>query len=67
MLDQETLLKTEENLAVVCALVDSLLVNQQDQGTDAHESEDFEDEQRLLARIVHLIQAETVDDQFLVN
>lgn len=67
MLDQETWLKTEEDLAVLCALVDSLLTDQQDQPADAYESEDFEDEQRLLARVVHLIKSDTVDDQFLVR
>ncbi|KAE9413448.1 hypothetical protein Angca_006974 [Angiostrongylus cantonensis] len=31
------------------------------------EIEDFEDEQHLVARLVHLIQADTPDEQFLVN
>ncbi|KAK6019272.1 hypothetical protein OSTOST_15099 [Ostertagia ostertagi] len=66
MLENGTLMRTEENVAVMCAMLHSLLVDQQDQPPNASETEDFEDEQHLVARFVHLIQADTPDEQFLL-
>ncbi|KIH48239.1 hypothetical protein ANCDUO_21694, partial [Ancylostoma duodenale] len=65
MLEHGTLMRTEENVAVMCAVLHSLLVDQQDQPSNATENEDFEDEQHLVARLVHLIQADSPDEQFL--
>ncbi|KAK5977187.1 Vacuolar protein sorting-associated protein 35 [Trichostrongylus colubriformis] len=66
MLEHGTLMKTEEDVAVMCAMLHSLLVDQQDQPPNASETEDFEDEQHLVARFVHLIRADTPDEQFLL-
>ncbi|RCN46984.1 vacuolar protein sorting-associated protein 35 [Ancylostoma caninum] len=66
MLEHGTLMRTEENVAVMCAVLHSLLVDQQDQPSNATENEDFEDEQHLVARLVHLIQADSPDEQFLL-
>ncbi|WKX97297.1 hypothetical protein Q1695_013168 [Nippostrongylus brasiliensis] len=66
MLEHGTLMRTEEDVAVMCAVLHSVLVDQQDQPANASETEDFEDEQNLVARFVHLIQAESPDEQFLL-
>ncbi|KAK6048501.1 hypothetical protein COOONC_13994, partial [Cooperia oncophora] len=66
MLEHGTLMRTEEDVAVMCAMLHSLLVDEQDQPPNASETEDFEDEQHLVARFVHLIQADTPDEQFLL-
>ncbi|KAJ1368277.1 hypothetical protein KIN20_029375 [Parelaphostrongylus tenuis] len=54
-------------MSLLCVrFLHSLLVDQTDQPTNAPETEDFEDEQHLVARLVHLIQAESPDEQFLL-
>lgn len=86
MLEHGTLMRTEENVAVMCAVLHSVLIDQQDQPANAavryepsvcqclreryvrfQETEDFEDEQHLVARMVHLVQADSLDEQFLVS
>lgn len=66
MLEHGTLMRTEENVAVMCAVLHSVLIDQQDQPANAAETEDFEDEQHLVARMVHLVQADSLDEQFLL-
>ncbi|VDM58394.1 unnamed protein product [Angiostrongylus costaricensis] len=66
MLENETFMRTEGDVAVMCAVLHSVLVDQPDQPVNASETEDFEDEQHLVARLVHLIQADTPDEQFLL-
>ncbi|CAD6195288.1 unnamed protein product [Caenorhabditis auriculariae] len=66
MLDQETLITNEEEFRTVCGLISPLLEDQKDQPSDAHESEDFFDEQHILARVVHLLRVEDADQQFLL-
>ena len=49
------------------AVAEPLLVDQDDQPENLEKNEDFAEEQTLVARTVSLIQAETADQQFVVN
>ncbi|CAB3405156.1 unnamed protein product [Caenorhabditis bovis] len=66
ILDEETFLKTQDDVNVVFDLIAPLIRDQQDQPTDANESEDFVDEQNAVARMVHMIKADDVDNQYLL-
>lgn len=66
MLDEETVLREQEHVDAAFSLISSLLKDQEKQPKNAHESEEFAEEQNLVARLLHLIRADDVDSQFLL-
>ena len=67
MLEEETILRHQEDVDAAFSLISSLLRDQEKQPDNSHETEEFADEQNLVARLLHLIRADDVDSQFLVN
>lgn len=45
-------------------LLNALVVDQADQPADVHETEDFAEEQNCIARLVPLMHADSVDEQY---
>ncbi|CAJ0573137.1 unnamed protein product, partial [Mesorhabditis spiculigera] len=66
MIQMDTPLKTEEDVDAICLLIDCLLTDQPDQPADTPETEEFTDEQDLVASMVHLVQVDDKDAQFLL-
>ncbi|CAJ0920055.1 unnamed protein product, partial [Mesorhabditis belari] len=66
LIDNETGLKSTDDIDAVCSLIECLLSDQPDQPEDAHDSEEFADELNLIASMIHLIKAEDRDVQFLL-
>uniref|UniRef100_A0A183DD15 DUF2013 domain-containing protein n=1 Tax=Gongylonema pulchrum TaxID=637853 RepID=A0A183DD15_9BILA len=61
MIENDTALTTMEEVEKLLHLIESLLVDQEDQPNDLENSEDFVDEQILVARLVNLIHAPSTD------
>ncbi|KAF1766193.1 hypothetical protein GCK72_006149 [Caenorhabditis remanei] len=66
MLEEETILRHQEDVDAAFSLISSLLRDQEKQPDNSHETEEFADEQNLVARLLHLIRADDVDSQFLL-
>ncbi|CAO4365744.1 unnamed protein product [Caenorhabditis nigoni] len=66
MLEQETILRHQEDVDAAFSLISALLKDQEKQPESSHETEEFADEQNLVARLLHLIRADDVDSQFLL-
>ncbi|CAL2032311.1 unnamed protein product [Caenorhabditis brenneri] len=66
MLEEETILRHQEDVDSAFSLIGSLLKDQAKQPENAHDTEEFADEQNLVARLLHLIRADDVDSQFLL-
>uniref|UniRef100_A0A8R1E0M6 Vacuolar protein sorting-associated protein 35 n=1 Tax=Caenorhabditis japonica TaxID=281687 RepID=A0A8R1E0M6_CAEJA len=66
MLEEETILRTQENVDAAFELISPLLKDQENQPENSHDTEEFIDEQNLVARLLHLIRADNVDAQFLL-
>ncbi|CAI2345792.1 unnamed protein product [Caenorhabditis sp. 36 PRJEB53466] len=66
MLDEETVLRQQEDVTAAFSMISSLLKDHPNQPQNAHESEEFADEQNLVARLLHLIRADDVDSQYLL-
>nr|CAG4640615.1 EOG090X00QE [Eulimnadia texana] len=60
-LDNGTVISSQEEVEAVLGLLAPLINDQPDQGAAAHESEDFVEEQNLVARLVHLFHSEESD------
>lgn len=67
MLEEETVFRNQDDVDSAFSLISSLLKDQEKQSSDSHETEEFADEQNLVARLLHLIRADDVDSQFLVK
>jgi len=65
ILDNETTIPTQEQVDGVLSLVSPLVQDQADQPDDI-DPEDFAEEQSLIGRLIHLMQGETPDQQYLV-
>ncbi|VDN42721.1 unnamed protein product, partial [Gongylonema pulchrum] len=61
MIENDTALTTMEEVEKLLHLIESLLVDQEDQPNDLETNEDFVDEQILVARLVNLIHAPSTD------
>uniref|UniRef100_A0A915CXI2 Vacuolar protein sorting-associated protein 35 n=1 Tax=Ditylenchus dipsaci TaxID=166011 RepID=A0A915CXI2_9BILA len=67
MITHETVVEQEENIDKIFALISSLLVDEPDQPKDmldAGNLEDFEEDQNLVAKLVHLIYNEDLEQHF---
>jgi len=65
ILDNETIIPTQEQVDGVLSLVSPLVQDQPDQPSEV-DQEDFTEEQGLIGRLIHLMQGETPDQQYLV-
>uniref|UniRef100_A0A0N5AF59 Vacuolar protein sorting-associated protein 35 n=1 Tax=Syphacia muris TaxID=451379 RepID=A0A0N5AF59_9BILA len=66
MVENDTILSSLEVLEKFLLIAEPLLVDQDDQPEGLEKTEDFAEEQTLVARIVNLIHAETADQQFIM-
>uniref|UniRef100_F1KWT9 Vacuolar protein sorting-associated protein 35 n=1 Tax=Ascaris suum TaxID=6253 RepID=F1KWT9_ASCSU len=66
MIENDTVLPSLEAVEGLFALIESLVIDQEDQPDELETNEDFADEQSLVARMVNLIQAESADQQFIL-
>ncbi|KAI1700562.1 vacuolar protein sorting-associated protein 35 domain-containing protein [Ditylenchus destructor] len=68
MIEHETVVEEEEHVEKIFSIITSLLVDQADQpkdsSLDAMALEDFEEEQNLVAKLVHLIYNEDLETHF---
>ncbi|MFH4978681.1 hypothetical protein AB6A40_005390 [Gnathostoma spinigerum] len=66
MIDQDTRMTDQNAVEGIFALIEPLMQDQEDQPENVESSDDFSEEQSLVARIVSLIQADSCDQQFLL-
>ena len=70
VIDNSTVIPTPEKVETILTIVAPLVTDQPDGPTAeqsrAEEREEWEEEQGLMGRLVHLLQAETPDQQYLV-
>ncbi|XP_023218735.1 vacuolar protein sorting-associated protein 35-like [Centruroides sculpturatus] len=65
-LENETLIPMQEQVDQVLLLLAPLIQDQPDQPPDDNDPDDFAEEQGLMGRFIHLMQAETADQQYLI-
>ncbi|ESO10541.1 hypothetical protein HELRODRAFT_96873 [Helobdella robusta] len=65
ILDNETIIMNPEQVEKVLTLLSPLIQDQTDQ-SDQFDEEDFMEEQNYIARLINLIQAQNLDQQYLV-
>jgi vacuolar protein sorting-associated protein 35 len=65
-LDNETIISTPEQVDAVLSLVSPLIQDQSDQQQEEMDPDDFLEEQGLMGRFIHLLQADNTDQQYLV-
>uniref|UniRef100_UPI00358FEED2 vacuolar protein sorting-associated protein 35 n=1 Tax=Myxine glutinosa TaxID=7769 RepID=UPI00358FEED2 len=65
-LEQDTNIPTQEQVDSLLSLVSSLLQDQPDQTSEEPDPEDFAEEQGLVGRFIHLLRAESPDQQYLI-
>jgi vacuolar protein sorting-associated protein 35 len=67
-LENEAVISSTEEIDALLQLVSPLFVDPSDKPADyEQDNEDFVDEQTLVARLLHLMQAEDLDEQFTVS
>lgn len=67
-LENETIISTQEEVDGLFQLINPLIVDANDKPTDYEEdNEDFIEEQTLVARTIHLMKSDNLDEQFIVN
>ncbi|XP_012265387.1 vacuolar protein sorting-associated protein 35 isoform X4 [Athalia rosae] len=66
ILDNETLIPTQEQVDAVLSMVSPLVQDQPDQPTVEEDPEDFAEEQGLLGRLIHHFKSETADQQYMI-
>uniref|UniRef100_A0A914DM28 Vacuolar protein sorting-associated protein 35 n=1 Tax=Acrobeloides nanus TaxID=290746 RepID=A0A914DM28_9BILA len=64
MLDNDTAITDENHVEKVFKIIDALLIDQPDQPQELESSEDFQEEQNLVARLVNLVYNENLDQHF---
>ncbi|KAK7114883.1 vacuolar protein sorting-associated protein 35-like [Littorina saxatilis] len=65
-LENETLIPTQEHVDSVLNIVNCLVQDQNDQPEEPEDPEDFAEEQGLMGRFIHLLNAEDANQQFLI-
>ena len=67
-LENETIISTPDDVDTLLQLINPLVVDCNDKPTDYEEDkEDFADEQTLVARLIHLMRSDNLDEQFIVK
>lgn len=66
ILENETLIPTQEQVDAVLLMVTSLVQDQPDQPNIEEDPEDFAEEQGLLGRLIHHFKSETPDQQYMI-
>lgn len=67
-LENENLISTPEDVELLLQLISPLIQDPGDKPSDyEQDSEDFIDEQTLVAKLIHLMYTENLDQQYLVN
>ena len=67
-IENETIISTPDEVDSLLQLISPLVVDANDKPTDFEEdNEDFIEEQTLVARVIHLMKSENLDEQFIVN
>ncbi len=67
-LENETVISSAEEIEALLQLISPLIVDSKDKPADyEQDNEDFVDEQTLVARLVHLMHSENLDEQFNVS
>ena len=67
-LENETIISTPDDVDTLLQLINPLVVDCNDKPTDYEEdNEDFVDEQTLVARLIHLMRSDNLDEQFIVK
>ncbi|CAD1473373.1 unnamed protein product [Heterotrigona itama] len=66
ILENETLIPTQEQVDAVLSMVSPLVQDQPDQPNMEEDPEDFAEEQGLLGRLIHHFKSETADQQYMI-
>ncbi|XP_077302985.1 vacuolar protein sorting 35 [Arctopsyche grandis] len=66
VLDNGTLISTQEQVNSVLCMLSCLISDQDDQPEGIQDSEDFAEEQALLARLIHHFKSDSPDQQFQI-
>ncbi|XP_020284826.1 vacuolar protein sorting-associated protein 35 isoform X1 [Pseudomyrmex gracilis] len=66
ILDNETLIPTQEQVDAILSMVSPLVQDQPDQPIIEEDPEDFAEEQGLLGRLIHHFKSETPDQQYMI-
>ncbi|XP_011303901.1 vacuolar protein sorting-associated protein 35 isoform X1 [Fopius arisanus] len=66
VLDNETLIPTQELVDAVLSVVSPLVQDQPDQPTIEEDPEDFAEEQGFLGRLIHHFKSDTADQQYMI-
>jgi vacuolar protein sorting-associated protein 35 len=67
VLEHGTLIPTQEKVDAMLQMVNTLVVDQADQPEESPDPDDFNEEQVLMGRLIHLFQADSPDQQYLVG
>lgn len=65
-LENETLIPSQDQVDSILGIVSVLVQDQSDQPEEADDPEDFAEEQGIMGRFVHLLQAEDLNQQYLI-
>ncbi|KAI4498657.1 hypothetical protein M0802_006363 [Mischocyttarus mexicanus] len=66
ILENETLIPTQEQVDAVLSMVAPLVQDQSDQPSIEEDPEDFAEEQGLLGRLIHHFKSDTADQQYMI-
>ena len=66
ILENETLIPTQEQVDAVLSIVSPLVQDQPDQPNIEEDPDDFAEEQGLLGRLTHHFRSETADQQYMI-
>ncbi|XP_023678494.2 vacuolar protein sorting-associated protein 35-like [Paramormyrops kingsleyae] len=65
-LDNNTVIKAQEQVDAVLKLVSTLIQDQPDQPSEDPDPEDFAEEQNLVGRFIHMLHSEDPDQQYMI-
>lgn len=66
ILENETMIPTDEQVDNVLAMLSPLIKDQEDQPADALDPDDFAEEQGVVGRFIHLLKSEHLDMQYKI-
>lgn len=66
ILDNETLIPTEEQTEKVLEMLSPLIKDQEDQPGDSNDPDDFAEEQGIVGRFIHLLKSDHLDMQYKI-
>ncbi|XP_074102802.1 vacuolar protein sorting-associated protein 35-like isoform X1 [Cotesia typhae] len=66
ILDNETMMPSQEHVDLVLSMIAPLVQDQPDQPNIEEDPEDFAEEQGLLGRLIHHFKSDTADQQYLI-